>query len=92
MHSSVFFIVDDGSDRAFSAGWLEPNAQRSHYAVSVTTAASYVGGLRLVGASARFVHQMLDAYGWGVEQDLAAFLAARMSTTRPGRCTTGSGA
>jgi Phosphotransferase enzyme family len=39
--------------------------------------ASYVGSLRIQGASKRFVREMLEAYGWGGEEDLAPFLAAQ---------------
>jgi phosphotransferase family enzyme len=38
--------------------------------------ASYVISLRSRGASSSFVGRMLDAYGWGDEQELAPFLAA----------------
>jgi Phosphotransferase enzyme family len=39
--------------------------------------ASYVGSLRIRGASSSFVRTMLDAYGWGDEQELAPFIAAQ---------------
>jgi aminoglycoside phosphotransferase (APT) family kinase protein len=39
--------------------------------------ASYVGSLRIDGASERFVREMLDAYGWDDERELAPFLAAQ---------------
>jgi phosphotransferase family enzyme len=39
--------------------------------------ASYVGSLRMHGASDRAVRQMLVAYGWDDRQDLAPFLAAQ---------------
>lgn len=38
--------------------------------------AGYVISLRTRGASSSFVRQMLDAYGWGDEQELAPFIAA----------------
>lgn len=38
--------------------------------------ASAVISLRTHGASSSVVRQMLDAYGWGDEQDLAPFIAA----------------
>jgi hypothetical protein len=39
--------------------------------------ASYVGSLRIHRASERLVREMLKAYGWDGEQDLAPFLAAQ---------------
>ena len=39
--------------------------------------ASYVGSLRIHGASERLVREMLKAYGWDDEQQLAPFLAAQ---------------
>jgi hypothetical protein len=39
--------------------------------------ASYIGSLRIHGASERSVREMLDAYGWDDEQQLAPFLAAQ---------------
>jgi Phosphotransferase enzyme family len=39
--------------------------------------ASYVGSLRIHGASERSVREMLKAYGWADEQELAPFLAAQ---------------
>ena len=39
--------------------------------------ASYVSSLQMHGASDRFVREMLDAYGWGDEQELAPFRAAQ---------------
>jgi Ser/Thr protein kinase RdoA (MazF antagonist) len=39
--------------------------------------ASYVGSLRIHGASERFVREMLAAYGWDDEHELAPFLAAQ---------------
>ncbi len=39
--------------------------------------ASFVGSLRIHGASERSVREMLDAYGWDDEQELAPFLAAQ---------------
>lgn len=38
--------------------------------------ASYVVSLRTHGMSSSFVRRMLDAYGWGDEQELAPFIAA----------------
>jgi Ser/Thr protein kinase RdoA (MazF antagonist) len=38
--------------------------------------AGYVISLRTRGASPSFVRRMLDAYGWGDEQELAPFIAA----------------
>ncbi len=38
--------------------------------------ASYVISLRTRGGSSSFVRRMLDAYGWGDEQELAPFIAA----------------
>ncbi len=38
--------------------------------------ASYVISLRTRGVSSSFVRRMLDAYGWGDEQELAPFIAA----------------
>jgi Ser/Thr protein kinase RdoA (MazF antagonist) len=39
--------------------------------------ASYVGSLRIHGANERSVREMLEAYGWDDEQELAPFLAAQ---------------
>jgi Ser/Thr protein kinase RdoA (MazF antagonist) len=39
--------------------------------------ASYVSSLRIHGASERSVREMLDAYGWGDEHELAPFLVAQ---------------
>jgi Ser/Thr protein kinase RdoA (MazF antagonist) len=39
--------------------------------------ASYVGSLRIDGASEPFVREMLNAYGWDDEQELLPFLAAQ---------------
>jgi Phosphotransferase enzyme family len=39
--------------------------------------ASYVGSLRMQGASERTVRAMLEGYGWNDEQELAPFLAAQ---------------
>jgi Ser/Thr protein kinase RdoA (MazF antagonist) len=39
--------------------------------------ASYVGSLRIHGASERSVREVLEAYGWNDEQELAPFLAAQ---------------
>jgi hypothetical protein len=39
--------------------------------------ASYVSSLRIHRASERAVREMLDAYGWDDEQELAPFLAAQ---------------
>jgi Ser/Thr protein kinase RdoA (MazF antagonist) len=39
--------------------------------------ASYVGSLRIHRASERCVREMLEAYGWDDEQELAPFLAAQ---------------
>ncbi|MGO9974913.1 MAG: aminoglycoside phosphotransferase family protein [Solirubrobacteraceae bacterium] len=39
--------------------------------------ASFVGSLRIHGASARFVREMLDGYGWDDEEELAPFIAAQ---------------
>lgn len=39
--------------------------------------ASYAGSLRIHGASERSVREMLEAYGWDDEQELAPFLAAQ---------------
>jgi hypothetical protein len=39
--------------------------------------ASYVGSLRIDGASEPFVREMLNAYGWDNEQELLPFLAAQ---------------
>jgi aminoglycoside phosphotransferase len=39
--------------------------------------ASYAESLRLCGASSCFVREMLDAYGFGDEQELAAFIAVQ---------------
>lgn len=39
--------------------------------------ASYVGSLRIDGASEPFVREMLKAYGWDSEQELLPFLAAQ---------------
>jgi hypothetical protein len=39
--------------------------------------ASYVGSLRIHGASERSVREMLEAYGWHDQQELAPFLAAQ---------------
>ncbi len=39
--------------------------------------ASYVGSLRIHGASERSVQEMLEAYGWDAEQELAPFLVAQ---------------
>jgi Ser/Thr protein kinase RdoA (MazF antagonist) len=39
--------------------------------------ASAVGSLGLSGAGRRAVHEMLDAYGWNDEAELAPFLAAQ---------------
>jgi Ser/Thr protein kinase RdoA (MazF antagonist) len=39
--------------------------------------ASYVGSLRIHGASERSVREMLEAYGWDDERELAPFLAAQ---------------
>jgi phosphotransferase family enzyme len=39
--------------------------------------ASYVESLRIRGAGSSFVREMLDAYGWDREQDLAPFIAAQ---------------
>jgi hypothetical protein len=39
--------------------------------------ASYVGSFRMHGASASFVQEMLEAYGWDDERELEPFLAAQ---------------
>ena len=39
--------------------------------------ASFVGSLRISGASSGFVGEMLDAYGWGDQQALAPFIAVQ---------------
>jgi aminoglycoside phosphotransferase (APT) family kinase protein len=39
--------------------------------------ASYVGSFRIHGASERSVREMLEAYGWDDQQELAPFLAAQ---------------
>jgi hypothetical protein len=39
--------------------------------------ASYVGSLQARGAGSRFVREMLDAYRWGDERELAPFIAAQ---------------
>jgi hypothetical protein len=39
--------------------------------------ASYVGSLRIRGASSSFVEEMLNAYGWDDEQELVPFIAAQ---------------
>jgi aminoglycoside phosphotransferase (APT) family kinase protein len=39
--------------------------------------ASYVGSLQIRGASSSFVREMLNAYGWDDEQELAPFIAAQ---------------
>jgi hypothetical protein len=39
--------------------------------------ASAVGSLRIEGADPRSVHEMLEAYGWDDERELAPFLAAQ---------------
>jgi aminoglycoside phosphotransferase len=39
--------------------------------------ASFLGSLRLRGASSSFVREVLDTYGWGDEQELAPFVAAQ---------------
>ena len=39
--------------------------------------ASYAGSLRIHGASERSLREMLEAYGWEDEQELAPFLAAQ---------------
>jgi Ser/Thr protein kinase RdoA (MazF antagonist) len=39
--------------------------------------ASYVGSLRIHGASERSLREMLEAYGWDDERELAPFLAAQ---------------
>jgi hypothetical protein len=39
--------------------------------------ASFVGSLRIHGASEHAVEEMLDAYGWGDDQELAPFFAAQ---------------
>jgi hypothetical protein len=39
--------------------------------------ASFIGSLRIHGASERSVREMLEGYGWGDERDLTPFLAAQ---------------
>ena len=39
--------------------------------------ASFVGSLRIGGASSGFVGEMLDAYGWGDPRELAPFIAVQ---------------
>ena len=39
--------------------------------------ASFLGSLRIHGASEHSVREMLEAYGWDDEQDLAPFSAAQ---------------
>lgn len=53
--------------------------------------ASAVGSLRIRGADTRAVREMLDAYGWDDERDLASFSPLKRSTTRSGGCMTTSG-
>jgi hypothetical protein len=74
--SSLRARLDALDERAFNATLPAQALHGDESLSNLLHTPHYVIGLRNRGASSSFAGRMLDAYGWGDEQELAPFIAA----------------